>query len=103
MLSPATRTLVKTMIKVLDSTAKSFNDVTDMSNFCQFIIQIVDGSQYLTGAGDFGIGVANDVSRTVVGICDRALHLIFELSRVFQVSNQAGTSSHGHVVNRGRG
>jgi hypothetical protein len=92
------------MIQILDSASKSLDDITDMGDFGQLVIQIVDRGQNLSGAGNFGIGIANDVSRTVVGICDGALHLILELMKKFHVNDGAAKSHlYEYAVNKARG
>lgn len=59
-----------------------------MSDLRQVIVQLVDRGQDFTGAGDFGIGIANDVSRAVVGVLDGALYLILELARMSHVKTK---------------
>lgn len=62
--------LVKTLVETFDPRAIRFHDFSYMSDFSQLVLQVVDRRQDGSRAGDFGVGVLNDISGAIVGVLD---------------------------------
>jgi len=67
------------MIEIFDTAAKALDDITNMGNFRELIIQLVDGGKDRTSAGDLRIRITDHIPGAVVAILNGELHLFLQL------------------------
>lgn len=91
MSAPSARTLIHPMVQRLDTTAKALNDIANMGDFGQLEIQLIDGSQDGTSAGDLRIRVADHIPGAVIAVMNGGLHLVLQLDSQVRIRKIRGS------------